>query len=134
MSETKSLYDTQVGEKGRPISDVRPTQTEWETQASENKKVYQFTVPNITSDSQHRIATACIKLTRMLLEKNDKSGDSALNPIRIFSKADTEEQLRVRIDDKLNKLLNRSPDENEDNLFNLIGYLILLWIKASKDT
>jgi len=69
----------------------------------------------------------------MLLEKNRKYGNSALEPIRIFSKADSIEQIKVRIDDKLNRLLSGQMDEDEDVCLDLIGYLILLMIaKESK--
>lgn len=39
----------------------------------------------------------------MLLAKNAAYGNSALEPVRIFSKADPTEQIRVRIDDKLSR-------------------------------
>jgi hypothetical protein len=61
----------------------------------------------------------------LLLEKNRKYGDSALNPVRIFSKASVLEQLKVRMDDKLSRLRNAADDEDEDPTTDLIGYLIL---------
>lgn len=61
----------------------------------------------------------------MLIEKNRKYGDSALNPMRIFSKASTMEQLKVRLDDKLSRLRNVQEDEDEDVVSDLIGYLVL---------
>ena len=65
-----------------------------------------------------------------LLKKNEQYGDSALEPIRIFSKADKHEQLKVRIDDKLNRLVQGNADieSDEDVVKDLIGYLILLLI------
>ena len=62
----------------------------------------------------------------MLIEKNRKYGDSALNPARIFSKADNVAQLHTRIDDKLNRIKNAQDDEDEDVIADLIGYLVLL--------
>lgn len=67
-------------------------------------------------------------IARMLNEKNRKYGDAALNPSRIFSKADATEQIKVRIDDKLNRIKNAQDDEDEDVVKDLIGYLILLTI------
>lgn len=64
----------------------------------------------------------------MLIEKNRKYGDSALNPARIFSKASNIEQLKVRLDDKLNRIKNAQDDEDEDVIADLIGYLVLLTI------
>ncbi len=77
------------------------------------------------SQTQSDIAYVCEKLKELLLEKNRKYGDSALNPVRIFSKANTLEQLKVRIDDKLSRLRNAQDDEDEDPTTDLIGYLIL---------
>ena len=64
----------------------------------------------------------------MLIEKNRKYGDSALNPARIFSKASNTEQLKVRLDDKLSRIKNAQDDEDEDVIADLIGYLVLLTI------
>jgi hypothetical protein len=79
-----------------------------------------------TSQSQADIYTVCNEIMEMLLEKNRKYGDSALNPSRIFSKSDNIEQIKVRIDDKLSRLRNSQSDEDEDVVGDLIGYLILL--------
>lgn len=75
--------------------------------------------------TQIDISTACDEIKELLLEKNRKYGDSALNPVRIFSKASTLEQLKVRMDDKLSRLRNAQDDEDEDPTTDLIGYLVL---------
>ena len=67
-------------------------------------------------------------ITKMLIEKNRKYGNSALKPQRIFSKASAVEQIKVRIDDKLSRMKNQQNDEDEDVISDLIGYLILLKI------
>jgi len=69
----------------------------------------------------------------MLIEKNRKYGNSALEPKRIFSKVDSVEQLKVRIDDKLSRISNQNTDEDEDVVDDLIGYLILLKIAQKKE-
>lgn len=78
-----------------------------------------------TTQSQQDIATVCDEIKDLLLEKNRKYGDSALQPVRIFSKASTLEQIKVRMDDKLSRLRNAQDDEDEDVTSDLIGYLIL---------
>lgn len=82
--------------------------------------------------NEKEITEACEQIKQMLLEKNRKYGDSVLNPIRIFSKADTQEQIKVRLDDKINRLKNQQDDEDEDVIDDLIGYLILLKISKQK--
>ena len=74
---------------------------------------------------QERIACVCDEIKKMLLEKNRKYGDSALKPIRIFSKSDRLEQIKVRLDDKFSRYINRQNDEDEDLIKDIIGYLVL---------
>ena len=86
----------------------------------------------VTDDERGRteslIAEICNDIRDLLLVKNRAYGNSALNPIRIFSKADAKEQILVRIDDKLNRIKqgNDILDKDEDVIQDLIGYLILL--------
>ena len=86
-------------------------------------------------DSQRSIVEMLKEIESFLLTKNDQYGDSALAPIRIFSKSDKSEQLKVRIDDKLNRLMqgNASIETDEDVIKDLIGYLVLLLINI-RDT
>ena len=78
--------------------------------------------------SQKKIAETCDAIKNLLLEKNRKYGDSALNPVRVFSKADTVEQIKVRMDDKLSRIRNEQGDEDEDVYMDLAGYLVLMLI------
>jgi len=77
-----------------------------------------------------KIETTCDSIKQLLLDKNAKYGNSALNPVRVFSKADNQEQLLVRIDDKLSRIARGAGMDgvDEDTLNDLIGYLILLKI------
>lgn len=67
----------------------------------------------------------CHEIAALLKDKNRKYGDSALNPKRIFSKANSIEQINVRIDDKLSRIATSDSAEDEDVELDLIGYLIL---------
>ena len=88
-------------------------------------KVYNLAVPNLASNEQHMIARECIDIARLLLEKNRRYGNSVFAPVRIFSKSDLIEQINVRIDDKLSRLMSDQSDEDEDVDLDLIGYLII---------
>ena len=74
-----------------------------------------------------RIAAECDRLCMLLQDKNAAYGNSAIDPLRVFSSSDPVEQLRVRIDDKLSRIA-RGHNAGEDALLDLIGYLILLRI------
>ncbi len=71
------------------------------------------------------LAQECDAIRDMLIAKNIKYGNSALEPVRIYSRASPLEQLNVRIDDKLSRIISGQPDEDEDVDMDLIGYLIL---------
>lgn len=64
----------------------------------------------------------------MLIEKNAAYGNAALDPVRVFSKADPAEQILVRIDDKLSRLKRGHEYPGDDTIRDLIGYLVLLLI------
>lgn len=75
--------------------------------------------------TQELIEQECYHIRDLLLDKNRKYGDSAINPVRIFSSADAVEQINVRIDDKLSRIASNQGDDTEDAELDLIGYLVL---------
>ncbi len=78
-------------------------------------------------NSEQLILEISQEVTSLLLEKNAAYGDSALNPVGIFSKGDAVQSLTARIDDKLMRIKNKGiNDLTEDTVTDLIGYLILL--------
>lgn len=87
---------------------------------------------NDIENTQLIIAATCDEVKEMLLEKNRKYGNSALNPLRLFSKADPIEQIRVRLDDKFSRLINMPEDENEDVIKDIIGYLVIYKIQQKR--
>lgn len=84
------------------------------------------------TDTQNEITAVCTEILDLLLEKNRKYGDSALNPKRIFSKADAVEQIKVRLDDKISRLMNQQNDDDEDVVMDLMGYLVLLRVALKR--
>ena len=86
-------------------------------------------------DTQKEIAYICDEIKNMLLEKNLRYGDSAINPVRFLSKASPIEQILVRIDDKLNRIKqgDNTVHEDEDVINDLIGYFVLLKICINRD-
>jgi hypothetical protein len=73
------------------------------------------------------------EIQEMLVSKNAKYGNSALEPIGVFSKLSPQEGLLIRIDDKLKRIKNGSLDKDDEDVVNdLIGYLVLLKIHAKQ--
>lgn len=80
-------------------------------------------------EAQGYISAKCDEIKNMLLDKNRKYGNSALTPNKTFSKGLTvQQQISVRLDDKIKRLENRQDDEDEDIEKDLTGYLILKMI------
>ena len=73
------------------------------------------------------IIEECNGLRDLLLSKNEAYGNSALDPVRVFSRANVVEQLLVRLDDKLSRL-KRGSAAGEDVERDIGGYLVLLRI------
>ena len=70
----------------------------------------------------------------LLVAKNEKYGNSALEPIGVFSQLSSKSGLLVRIDDKLKRIKNGSLDNDDEDVVNdLIGYLVLLKIHANRE-
>lgn len=80
--------------------------------------------------TQTEIVKICDEIKQLLISKNKKYGNSALEPVRIFSQAPSTEQICVRIDDKLSRIAKGAGllATDEDVINDLIGYLVLLKI------
>lgn len=78
-----------------------------------------------SGETSEKISQVCDDIKNVLIEKNRRYGDAAFHPVRIFSKADPTEQLRVRLDDKISRIRSEQIDDDEDAVMDLLGYLIL---------
>jgi hypothetical protein len=73
-----------------------------------------------------------------LKEKNRRYGDSAISPVKIFSKVSAGDQLCNRIDDKLSRIINSKEGLRKSDVCDLFGYIALLminnnWIKFDEE-
>jgi hypothetical protein len=87
----------------------------------------------VGTEAGKEILETCHEIAHMLVKKNIAYGNSALDPVRIFSKAGPREQLHVRIDDKLNRLMKGTDYPGDNDIDDLIGYLVLLKIAKAKN-
>ena len=73
-------------------------------------------------------------ITQLLKEKNAAYGNTALNPLGIFSKLGASEAIKARIDDKLARIANKGlNDDTEDTARDLVGYLLLLLMSLERE-
>jgi len=71
---------------------------------------------------------ACHEIATLLIDKNISYGNSALEPINVFSKQNEIDSLNSRIDDKLSRIKNAQGFPGDNDIDDLIGYLVLLKI------
>lgn len=87
------------------------------------------TLENADNSTQQEIAEVGIALTHLLLLKNRRYGDSALQPLDIFARGiSPRERMAVRMDDKLNRIRNglgANGGDGEHPAIDLAGYLLL---------
>jgi hypothetical protein len=80
----------------------------------------------LNNQTEKEIWDVCNDMAWFLIDKNRSYGNSALDPTRIFSRSDNIEQLKVRIDDKLSRMMRGNAFPGDNDVDDLIGYLVLL--------
>jgi len=82
----------------------------------------------------NKVSSYLLEIRELLITKNLKYGNSALEPLGVFSKLSAKEGLLVRIDDKLKRIKNGSLEKDDEDVINdLVGYLVLLKIQAQEE-
>ncbi len=82
-----------------------------------------------------QVSEVLIEIKELLISKNEKYGNSALEPLGVFSQLSAKQGLLIRIDDKLKRIKNGSLDRDDEDVINdLIGYLVLLKIHANQES
>jgi hypothetical protein len=82
-----------------------------------------------------QVSDVLIEIKELLISKNKKYGNSALEPLGVFSQLSAKQGLLIRIDDKLKRIKNGSLDRDDEDVVNdLIGYLVLLKIHANTNS
>jgi len=80
---------------------------------------------------REEVSSILDEIRDILVSKNEKYGNSALEPLGVFSQLSAKEGLLIRIDDKLKRIKNGSLEKDDEDVVNdLIGYLVLLKIHA----
>jgi hypothetical protein len=86
------------------------------------------------NDFSNKVSSYLLEIRELLITKNLKYGNSALEPLGVFSKLSAKEGLLVRIDDKLKRIKNGSLEKDDEDVINdLIGYLVLLKIQTQEE-
>jgi len=111
---------------------LRPDGTRYTMEEySKSLGVYGVTLKEETTAD--KIGRKCDDLKELLIAKNKSYGDSATKPQRFFGTSTALEGLCTRIDDKLNRICNGEGFPGDDDVTDLLGYLILYKI-AQEDS
>lgn len=102
---------------------IPPTDDAFINSEQLNKSLKEIT-PFLDAPASDEIVAVCVDLAALLLKKNKAYGNSALEPVRIFSKAAPDEQIKVRMDDKMSRIM-RGEAAGEDAFTDLVGYWVL---------
>lgn len=82
-----------------------------------------------TDEVRRLIAEAGIRLTCLLINKNARYGNSALEPVSVFAQdISPQQRMAVRMDDKVNRIVRGqgiNGGDGEDPRVDLAGYLLL---------
>lgn len=84
------------------------------------------------TESQKKIIEVCDSMKDLLLYKNQKYGDSALNPNNIFYKGDSTNSIKIRLDDKIGRIKNCEETRIND-VADVIGYCTLLLVSIGAE-
>jgi hypothetical protein len=87
----------------------------------------------LNNKTEKEISRVCDSIKDLLIDKNRSYGNSALDPVRIFSHSDSQEQIHVRIDDKLSRFARGKEYQGDNDIDDLIGYLVLLKVARIGD-
>lgn len=79
--------------------------------------------------TQQKIHELMGAMKDLLLYKNQKYGDSAINPKKIFYKGDSTNSILIRLDDKIGRVMSNTEESPRVNdVCDIIGYCTLLLI------
>jgi len=68
------------------------------------------------NDFSHLVSTYLLEIRELLISKNIKYGNSALEPLGVFSQLSAKEGLLIRIDDKLKRIKNGSLEKDDEDV------------------
>ena len=84
------------------------------------------------TDTQQKLIDVLDGMKSLLLYKNKKYGDSAINPKKIFYKGDSTNSILIRLDDKIGRVMSNPDDKPRVNdVADIIGYCTLLLVSMN---
>ena len=92
-------------------------------------KEIKMTVKSTLTETQQKIIDVCEEMRDLLLYKNAKYGDSAINPKGIFYKGNSTNSILIRLDDKIGRIMSNTDElPRVNDVADILGYCTLLLI------
>lgn len=79
------------------------------------------------------ILVQCLEIAALLLEKNISYGNSALEPLGVFGSNSALQGIGERLDDKLKRIKNNQSYPGDNDIDDILGYLVLYKIARNRD-
>ena len=114
----------------RTINDLKPKKC-MKCEPYEVGYIDNCTLPNCQYKT-NPINKVVNSLSEFLIAKNKNYGNSALEPLKVFSKVEPTNGICVRMDDKLSRIVN-SKELRKNDIVDLTGYLVLLLAQKGWD-
>ena len=81
------------------------------------------------TDTQAKLMDVLDGMKSLLLYKNRKYGDSAINPKKVFYKGDATNSILIRLDDKIGRIMSNTDSiPRVNDVADIIGYCTLLLV------
>lgn len=91
--------------------------------------INKYNLTKAGTETQQKIKDILSGMTDLLLYKNKKYGDSAINPKKIFYKGDSTNSILIRLDDKIGRVMSNTEEKPRVNdVADIIGYCTLLLV------
>lgn len=75
----------------------------------------------------------CLEIATLLLTKNISYGNSALEPLGVFGSNSAVQGISERIDDKLKRIKNNQTYPGDNDIDDILGYLVLYKIARKRE-
>ena len=130
-NEGKACAHARIIENNNPITMVKVPKVSKAAVNEENPGDYALEHMDevLYTPTQQKIKDVLEGMKNLLLYKNRKYGDSAINPKKIFYKGDSTNSILIRLDDKLGRVMSNTEEKPRVNdVADIIGYCTLLLI------
>ena len=126
LTEEEAMMSEACSECIKNVKPVPPTEVRFMNPAEIK---FKHMDEALYTDTQAKLVDVLDGMKNLLLYKNRKYGDSAINPKKVFYKGDSTNSILIRLDDKIGRVMSNPDDKPRVNdVADIIGYCTLLLV------